>query len=112
MLLTFESMTFMQARLGYFYRWRSIKISKLEKLKLDRVLIETYCGRKSNMSIYSTNNMFEIEFEMSDSLSNDEYSEDDSRIQLRKGFKAYFKFSKHFADLSFITGTHIVGSSN
>jgi hypothetical protein len=64
------------------------------------------------MSIYSTNNMFEIEFEMSDSLSNDEYSEDDSRIQLRKGFKAYFKFSKHFADLSFITGTHIVGSSN
>lgn len=75
------------------------------------MLIESFCGRKSNVTLYSTNNIFEIEFEMSDSLSNEEYSEDDSRVLLRKGFRAYFKFSKHYADLSFITGTHIVGTS-
>jgi len=91
---------------------KSIKISKLEKLKLERVLVDSYCGKKSNLTIYSTNNLFEIEFEMSDSLSNDEYSEDDLKITLRRGFKAYFKFSKSFADLSFITGTHITGTSN
>ena len=91
---------------------KSIKISKLEKLKLEKVQIDSYCGKKSNVTIYSTNHLFEMEFEMSDSLSNDEYSEDDSKIILRRGFKAYFKFSKDFADLSFITGTHIIGTSN
>jgi hypothetical protein len=48
---------------------------------------------------------------MFDSLGNEEYSEDDGKILLRKGFKAFFKFSKYFADLSFITGNHITGTS-
>lgn len=77
----------------------------------EKTLIESHCGRKLNFTVYSTFNLFEIEFEMSDSLGNEEYSEDESKILLRKGFKAYFKFSKHFADLSFITGTHITGTS-
>lgn len=53
----------------------------------------------------------DLEFEMSDSLGNEEYYEDENKILLRKGFKLYYKFSKHFADLSFITGTHITGTS-
>lgn len=77
----------------------------------DKVLLDAYCGRKLNFTLYSTNNMFEIEFEMSNSLGNEEYAEDENRIQLRKGFRAYFTFSKYFADLSFITGTHITGTS-
>jgi hypothetical protein len=48
---------------------------------------------------------------MFDSLGNEEYAEDYSKILLRKGFKAFFKFSKYFADLSFITGNHITGTS-
>jgi hypothetical protein len=48
---------------------------------------------------------------MADSLSNEEYSEYENKINLRKGFKLKFKFSKYFADLSFITGSHITGTS-
>ncbi len=56
-------------------------------------------------------NLFEINFEMFDSLGNEEYAENEDRILLRKGFKAYFKFSKYFANLSFITGKHVSGTS-
>jgi hypothetical protein len=44
-------------------------------------------------------------------LGNDEYSEDESKILLRKGFEAAFVISENFADLSFITGSHITGTS-
>lgn len=77
----------------------------------ERQLIDIYCGRKLNFTLYSTFNMLELEFEMSNSLGNEEYAEDENRILLRKGFKAHFKFSKYFADLAFITGTHIIGTS-
>ncbi len=91
---------------------QSISIKSLQPdQQLERVLIESYCGRKLNFTLYSTSNQFEIEFEMFDSLGNEEYSEDESKILLRKGFKAFFKFSKYFADLSFITGNHITGTS-
>ena len=73
--------------------------------------MDAYCGRKLNFTLFSTTNLFDIEFEMFDSLGNDEYSEDENKILLRKGFKAHFKFSKYYADLSFITGTHITGTS-
>lgn len=77
----------------------------------ERHLIDAYCGRKLNFTVFSTYNMLEIEFEMSNSLGNDEYAEDENRILLRKGFKAHFKFSKFYADLAFITGTHVTGTS-
>jgi hypothetical protein len=90
------------------------KIGKtfLKANQFEKHIIDSYCGRKLNFTLYSTNNLFEIEFEMSNSLGNEEYSEDENRILLRKGFKAHFKFSKYFADLGFITGTHITGTSN
>lgn len=77
----------------------------------ERQLIEAYCGRKLNFTIYSTFNMLEIEFEMSNSLGNEEYAEDENRILLRKGFRASFTFSKYYADLAFVTGTHVTGTS-
>ncbi|CAF0709121.1 unnamed protein product [Brachionus calyciflorus] len=80
-------------------------------IKYEKVLFESYCGRKLNFTVFSTNNIFEIEFEMFDSLGNEEYSEDENKIMLRKGFKAFYKFSNQFADLSFITGTHITGTN-
>ena len=83
----------------------------VSNMKFDRVLIDSYCGRKLNFTVFSTYHIFEIEFEMSDSLGNEEYSEDENKINLRKGFKAAFRFSKSYADLSFITGTHITGTS-
>ncbi len=52
-----------------------------------------------------------IKFETSDSLGTGEYDEDENKILLRRGFKAYFKFSKEFVDLSFITGIHVKGTS-
>ena len=79
--------------------------------RYERGLMESYCGRKLNFTIFSTTNLFDIEFEMFDSLGNEEYSEDETKILLRKGFRAYFRFSKNYADLSFITGTHITGTS-
>lgn len=85
---------------------------QLKSSSLSRYLIDTYCGRKVNFTLFSTNNQFEIEFEMSNSLGNEEYAEDENRILLRKGFRARYTFSKYFADLAFITGTHIVGTSN
>ena len=80
-------------------------------VQLERILIDTYCGRKLNFTIYSTYHQMDIEFEMSDSLGNEEYAEDEGKILLRKGFRAFFKFSKNYVDLSFITGTHITGTS-
>lgn len=79
--------------------------------KFKKVLFESYCGRKLNFTLYSTFNLFEIEFEMADSLGNEEYAEDESKILLRKGFKAFYKFSNQFADLSFVTGKHVTGTS-
>lgn len=81
-----------------------------EQIALNKILIDTYCGSKSNFKIYSTNNLFEIEFEMSDSLSNDQYSDLENQILLRKGFRLRYEFSDKFADLSFITGKHITGT--
>jgi hypothetical protein len=96
----------------------SARMSRLSKkmmlksaIKYDKVLLDLYCGRKLNITLFSTNNILDIEFEMSNSLGNEEYAEDENRIHLRKGFKAFFKFSKYFADLSFITGTHVPGTS-
>ena len=80
-------------------------------LGLNRVLIDTYCGQRSNFTIFSTHNLFELEFEMADSLSNEEYSEYEKKILFRKGFKLHYKFSKFYADLSFITGKHVTGTS-
>jgi hypothetical protein len=82
-----------------------------QSIKLERVYIDAYCGRKLNFTVFSTNNLFDLEFEMFDSLGNEEYSDDETKILLRKGFKAFFMFSKDFVDLSFITGTHITGTS-
>lgn len=91
---------------------KSIRQQKHSKsIKYERVHFDSYCGRKLNFTVYSTSNQFEIEFEMYDSLGNEEYSEDENKILLRKGFKAYFKFSNNYADLKFITGTHITGTS-
>ena len=73
--------------------------------------MNSYCGELSNFTLFSTSNLFDIEFEMSDSLGHEEYSDDINKIKTRKGFRAYFKFSKNFADLSFITGTHVTGTS-
>lgn len=89
-----------------------LKYQNEADIKYEKVLFESYCGRKLNFTVFSTHNIFEIEFEMSDSLGNEEYSEDENKILLRKGFKAFYKFSNQFADLSFITGTHITGTSN
>ena len=85
--------------------------SSAASLPKHRVLMNTYCGELSNFTLFSTSNLFDIEFEMSDSLGHEEYSDDVNKIKTRKGFRAYFKFSKNFADLSFITGTHITGTS-
>lgn len=90
---------------------RSVKKSLEAEVKYDKNLIDFYCGRKLNFTVFSSYNMFEIEFEMSDSLGNEEYSEDENKIILRKGFKAFYTFSKNYADLSFITGTYIAGTS-
>jgi hypothetical protein len=48
---------------------------------------------------------------MSNSLGNEEYSEDESKILNRRGFQGLFEFSENFADLSFITGSHLKGTS-
>ena len=48
---------------------------------------------------------------MSDSLSNEQYSDIENRILSRKGFKLRYEFSNQYADLSFITGSHITGTS-
>lgn len=82
-----------------------------ETSALNRILIDTYCGKKDNLKIYSTNNLFEFEFDMADSLSNDQYSDFENQILWRKGFKVRYEFSEYYADLSFITGTHVTGTS-
>jgi hypothetical protein len=74
-------------------------------------LIQIYCGLKKNFTVFSTTSVFMIKFETSDSLGTGEYDEDENKILLRRGFKAYFKFSKEFVDLSFITGIHVKGTS-
>ncbi len=48
---------------------------------------------------------------MSDSLSNDQYSDLQNQILLRKGFRLKYEFSDQYADLAFITGQHITGTS-
>lgn len=90
---------------------KNIELHGSSDFNYKKVLYESYCGRKLNFTTYSTYNLFEIEFEMANSLGNDEYSEDESKILLRKGFKAFYKFSNKFADLSFVTGKHVTGSS-
>ena len=75
-----------------------------------RSLISTYCGHKTNLSLYSSSYLFEIKFETFESLGNQEYSEDEDRILFRKGFKAYYKFDKTYVSLDFITGKHVKGS--
>ena len=87
------------------------KSRSYSNVKLQRELIKSYCGHQENVTLFSTTHLFDIEFEMSNSLGHEEYADDEFRIKLRKGFKAYFKFSKNFADLSFITGSHITGTS-
>lgn len=82
-----------------------------ETSALNRILIDTYCGKKDNLKIYSTNNLFEFEFDMADSLSNDQYSDFENQILWRKGFKVHYEFSEYYADLSFITGSHVTGTS-
>ena len=77
----------------------------------ERDLINTYCGNKSDLTVFSTSNLLDIKFETTDSLGNEEYSEDENKINQRKGFRAYFKFETSLADLKFITGTHIKGTS-
>ena len=77
----------------------------------DDELIEAYCGIKKNFTIYSTKSLLLIKFETSDSLGNNEYNDDESKVSQRRGFKAFFKFSKDFVNLSFITGRHIKGTS-
>ena len=85
--------------------------SQQAESRYERVLIDSYCGRKLNFTLYSTLNQLEIEFDMYDSLGNEEYTDDENKIMLRKGFKAYFTFSQDYADLNFITGTHVLGTS-
>lgn len=89
----------------------SSSTSRTKITALNKILIDTYCGQRSNFEIFSTNNLFEIEFEMSDSLSNEQYSDIENRILSRKGFKLRYEFSNQYADLSFITGSHITGTS-
>ncbi len=95
----------------YDYQKISSSTSQKEKTALSRILIDTYCGKKNNLKIYSTNNLFEFEFDMADSLSNEQYSDVENQILLRKGFKVRYEFSEHYADLSFVTGSHVTGTS-
>ena len=64
------------------------------------------------MTVYSTTSVLMIKFETSDSITNGEYDDDVKKVFPRRGFKARFTFSKDYADLSFVTGIHIKGTSN
>lgn len=75
---------------------------------LNRELLDIYCGHKTNFTIYSSKSLLEINFEASDSLNSLDYGT--NQIQLRKGFRAFYRFDSAFIDLKFITGFYIKGT--
>lgn len=86
------------------------KSPKKGSLNLYYDLIDSYCGVKKNFTIYSATSLLLIKFETLDSLSNEEYSENETVIYLRRGFKGKYLFKKDLVNLSFVTGMHVKGT--